>query len=780
MQQPASSKIVLSFGTKTHQPLWFSRPQQINLRPLLDRSKRGETNETMLTSCQGSSEGLLGSVKVRKPQRILRRRRRRWRSANSFSSVASPAAAESFDERAAKSKWDPMQDATYAAADAGACSRSVSSVTSCLEAGVGHFCDAMGRVGSNWPRGAPCATMPLKANLHPAATGGHQIREAEYRCLAVRHRLLQSGLPPSSYISLLRLLDAELRSLSRLASSSLSLPLSSNVGYLESIARLLLHPSVRCVSRVSRPVPAASKDHPVHALLGSVKVRKPQRILRRRRRRWRSANSFSSVASPAAAESFDERAAKSKWDPMQDATYAAADAGACSRSVSSVTSCLEAGVGHFCDAMGRVGSNWPRRGRLGSTQVVLGWVGSLKGNEGHKMSALCDDAFESQPPPRRHRRPPNPRSRVPLPRRPPSPPPVRPSPLLLHLPPPPPRRRASLSLPPCLLLPFPPPKLQRRLPRIHRPPPPPSLRPLRLPPSTFGLRARVERVIAAARSAGALKPASVLFVFSRGIRDHVSNNLVDEFGAVEVGLLNDEEDVFEELEDGWIGVRWSGSSNSRVFEVQIALDDGRDACRSLEVVDEREEVGGLDDGFGSLVSRIDVDSADVVNFDTTALIAMVSGISNGGCERLMKAPEAEMLARFKSNYEFVMAQVASELEHPILAELSVVMAGKKGIICQSVLSEFQELVSMCGGPNERLRADQLIKHLQVVPDSPSERLMNLSTTRKIALKNKIVFGTGDHWHAPTLTANTGFVRAVSQTSMSLLTIEHRPRALTGD
>lgn len=68
---------------------------------------------------------------------------------------------------------------------------------------------------------------------------------------------------------------------------------------------------------------------------------------------------------------------------------------------------------------------------------------------------------------------------------------------------------------------------------------------------------------------------------------------------------------------------------------------------------------------------------------------------------------------------------------------------------------------------------------RVVPDSPSMRLMDLPTTRKLALKNKIVFGTGDHWRAPTLTANMGFVRAVSQTSMSLLTIEHRPRALIG-
>ena len=47
------------------------------------------------------------------------------------------------------------------------------------------------------------------------------------------------------------------------------------------------------------------------------------------------------------------------------------------------------------------------------------------------------------------------------------------------------------------------------------------------------------------------------------------------------------------------------------------------------------------------------------------------------------------------------------------------------------------------------------------------------------MKNKVVFGTGDHWHAPTLTANMGFVRAVSQSGMPLLTIKHRPRALIG-
>lgn len=81
---------------------------------------------------------------------------------------------------------------------------------------------------------------------------------------------------------------------------------------------------------------------------------------------------------------------------------------------------------------------------------------------------------------------------------------------------------------------------------------------------------------------------------------------------------------------------------------------------------------------------------------------------------------------------------------------------------------------------ETFFTDKLGDHPRVVPDTPSERMIGLPTTRKLALKNKVVFGTGDHWCAPTLTANMAFFRAVSQTGMSLSTIEHRPRALTGD
>ncbi|KAJ0970014.1 hypothetical protein J5N97_022891 [Dioscorea zingiberensis] len=227
-----------------------------------------------------------------------------------------------------------------------------------------------------------------------------------------------------------------------------------------------------------------------------------------------------------------------------------------------------------------------------------------------------------------------------------------------------------------------------------------------------GLRQRIELVVCAARSALALKPESVILVFSHGIGDDIVGKLDGEFGAVEI-------DFFEELEDGWIDVLMLWRKD-RVFEIKIGVDCG-DGLRHLGDLEDGGEVCSGDE-FGSLISSMrlgGVDSAEAVNFDTTALVAIVSGISNGSAERLLNAPKDEMRRRFKSNYEFVVAQVTSEVQLPILAELRDAIAGKKGIICESVCSEFKELISMCGGPNEKLRAEQLIKRLLIVPDCPS-------------------------------------------------------------
>ncbi|XP_027169788.1 UPF0415 protein C7orf25 homolog [Coffea eugenioides] len=326
-----------------------------------------------------------------------------------------------------------------------------------------------------------------------------------------------------------------------------------------------------------------------------------------------------------------------------------------------------------------------------------------------------------------------------------------------------------------------------------------------------GLRNRVEEVLEAARSSETLRPSSVIFFFSKGLEDVVYEKLQHEFGAADLRLTFPCFDCSfcEESEDDWINVLLRSYEEACVLKLEIKDQSKyqnltsttgciiRQTLRDLPLPEENiQGTPTLGESLCSLISGLkccllDVElnllktmcnghSLQLVNFDTTALIAIVSGISNGGMNKLLATSESKLRSQFKSNYEFVIAQVNSEIQNPIHKELSASTSGKGGIICESVHSEFQELVSMCGGPNEKIRANYILKHLRMVPDCPSSRLASLPTTRKLALKNKVVFGTGDYWHAPTLSANMAFVRAVSQTGMSLFTIQHRPRALIGD
>ncbi|KAK6243896.1 hypothetical protein QUC31_010305 [Theobroma cacao] len=320
---------------------------------------------------------------------------------------------------------------------------------------------------------------------------------------------------------------------------------------------------------------------------------------------------------------------------------------------------------------------------------------------------------------------------------------------------------------------------------------------------TKGFKSRIQQVLDAAQSTNTLRPFSIVLFFSNGLTNFIHQKLQDEFGASKLALEFSDFDFCEEFEGEWINVILRSYKEACILEIKVdrvvddvASSEHRTKDPLVNVLPPECQGGnaylnlGLGNSFSALVSQMKkVGSTkvedfpgedDFVNFDTTALIALVSGISNGCAEELLNKPEVELRHRFKGNYEFVIAQAMSEIQNPIHGGLSAAIAGKRGIICESVLSEFKELVLMCGGANEKSRADQLLKCLLIVRDSPSERLMGLPTTRKLALKNKIVFGTGDYWHAPTLTANMAFVRAVAQTAMSLFTIEHRPRALTGN
>lgn len=68
-------------------------------------------------------------------------------------------------------------------------------------------------------------------------------------------------------------------------------------------------------------------------------------------------------------------------------------------------------------------------------------------------------------------------------------------------------------------------------------------------------------------------------------------------------------------------------------------------------------------------------------------------------------------------------------------------------------------MSTIAGPGEKIRGDELIERLKVVPDCPSEKALSLRAGGKVKHRSVVIFGTGDTLKIPTVTANVGFVRA---------------------
>lgn len=101
--------------------------------------------------------------------------------------------------------------------------------------------------------------------------------------------------------------------------------------------------------------------------------------------------------------------------------------------------------------------------------------------------------------------------------------------------------------------------------------------------------------------------------------------------------------------------------------------------------------------------------------------------------------------------------------------------------CQTARDNFINILATVGGPNEKIRAEELLKILTVLPDDADSKdtLEDDSTTDifaevqftndkalrvggKIKKRSLIVFTFGDRIQAVTVTANDGFVRAARQ------------------
>lgn len=225
----------------------------------------------------------------------------------------------------------------------------------------------------------------------------------------------------------------------------------------------------------------------------------------------------------------------------------------------------------------------------------------------------------------------------------------------------------------------------------------------------------------------------------------------------------------EKLKDMGISVRGD------IVAVNSTLEHSKEECYvSSSESDEEESTELLQ------VSRVDretvvasvafpteikVDVCNRVNLDITSLIAYVSALSHGGCSLIFKQ-------------KVLTEQAAQERREKVLPQLEEFMKGKELFACESAVKDFQSILETLGGRGERQRAAVFMDKIHVVPDQPSERALRLVESSKINSRSIMIFGTGDHLKAITMTANSGFVRAAANQGVRFSVFIHQPRALT--
>ena len=86
---------------------------------------------------------------------------------------------------------------------------------------------------------------------------------------------------------------------------------------------------------------------------------------------------------------------------------------------------------------------------------------------------------------------------------------------------------------------------------------------------------------------------------------------------------------------------------------------------------------------------------------------------------------------------------------------------KRLICCETACQSFNDIISLLAGPQERLRADELMTKVEILPDVediPAE-LAVIKFSGKVNERSVKIFAFGMHMKAVTVTSNKAFVRS---------------------
>ncbi|XP_023708856.1 UPF0415 protein C7orf25 homolog isoform X3 [Cryptotermes secundus] len=172
----------------------------------------------------------------------------------------------------------------------------------------------------------------------------------------------------------------------------------------------------------------------------------------------------------------------------------------------------------------------------------------------------------------------------------------------------------------------------------------------------------------------------------------------------------------------------------------------------------------LSSGTGSVIDC--THGGEKLNLDVTAMLAYVSGLTNGRCNFEFKEP-------------ILTQQAEWERARPVKPVLDQLFEGKSLFCCESAIKDFKSILSTLGGPGEVDRANELLTHVTVVPDMASAHAeARLKLGGKIKQRSLAVFSTGDALRAVTVSANEGFIRAAKSQGVEFAVFLHESRALT--
>nr|BDT62993.1 MAG: UPF0415 protein [Trachysalambria curvirostris nimavirus] len=228
-------------------------------------------------------------------------------------------------------------------------------------------------------------------------------------------------------------------------------------------------------------------------------------------------------------------------------------------------------------------------------------------------------------------------------------------------------------------------------------------------------------------------PLSLEFWFCSGVSDSLANCLEDQ----------DMEVKGERIPDDDLGL----PDNS-----VPGTDTESEECSSDDLTDEDD-----DDHYNSrgLVNSCDTSPShdqepqrevNTVNLDVTAMIAYVSATSNGQ-------------ANFLFRNVFLSKQADMERKDPVKKILDDNFEGRVVMACQEAVDHFLKIINTIGGDREKMRANELVSRLNVVPGQDVFK-ENVKLCRKVRLLARIIFGTGEAHKAVTITSNRHFIRAV--------------------